>query len=54
MSQKPTTCQIDSSTDDPIRVVDLFFGAGALSWAIVETLEEITLNANEPTDEFHR
>jgi len=52
MSQSTTPPATDSSGDDPIRAVDLFCGAGALSWAIVEKLEEVALEADEPTDEF--
>ena len=52
MSQATSPTVTDQPRDDPIRAVDLFCGAGALSWAVIEKLEEIALDANEPTDAF--
>lgn len=37
-------------SDDPIRAVDLFCGAGGLSWGLVEALKEIVMDAERPTE----
>lgn len=45
-----------STTPDPssdvIRAVDLFAGAGGLSWALVEALKDVAINADQPTQEI--
>jgi DNA (cytosine-5)-methyltransferase 1 len=37
-------------TRDTIRAVDLFCGAGGLSWALVEVLQDVTIDADHPTE----
>lgn len=38
-------------TADVIRAVDLFCGAGGLSWGLVQALREVAVDAPRPTDE---
>lgn len=37
-------------TRDTIRAVDLFCGAGGLSWALVEALQDVAIDADHPTE----
>lgn len=37
---------------ETIRAVDLFCGAGGLSWGLVQALREVALNADAPTEAF--
>lgn len=39
------------SDTEPIRGVDLFAGAGGLSWGLVEALREVAIDADAPTRE---
>jgi DNA (cytosine-5)-methyltransferase 1 len=36
-------------TGETIRAVDLFCGAGGLSWALVEALQDVAIDADQPT-----
>lgn len=40
----------DNITDDVIRSVDLFCGAGGLSWGLVEALKRVAVEADQPTE----
>jgi DNA (cytosine-5)-methyltransferase 1 len=37
-------------TGETIRAVDLFCGAGGLSWALVEALQDVAIDADQPTE----
>jgi DNA (cytosine-5)-methyltransferase 1 len=37
-------------TRETIRAVDLFCGAGGLSWALVEALQDVAIDADHPTE----